>query len=237
MTATSSDGQPPVTAFVPMRHFSRRVPGKNYRPLGGRPLYHHVVENLLSCPAVREVVIDTDSDLILEDAASSFPERVRLIRRAEHLLGEFASIHEILLHDAIAAGADVCLQTHSTNPFVSPETVGRAIAAYLESRPEHDSLFTVTPRQVRFYWPDGRPVNHDPENLLRTQDLPPIYEENSCMYIVDRATLERRRNRLGDRPLMFPVAGEEASDIDDEEDWDLVEALYEARRRRGHQPV
>ena len=47
-----------VVAFVPMRHFSRRVPGKNYRPLGGRPLYHHVVEHLLACEYVREVVED-----------------------------------------------------------------------------------------------------------------------------------------------------------------------------------
>jgi CMP-N-acetylneuraminic acid synthetase len=229
--------RPDVVAFVPMRHFSRRVPGKNYRPLGGRPLYHHVVEHLLACEHVREVVIDTDSDVILEDAARSFPERVRLIRRPEHLLGEFASIHEITLYDALESDAEICLQTHSTNPFVSTETFTRGIEAYLDARPAHDSLFTVTPRQVRFYWPDGRPVNHDPEVLLRTQDLPPVMEENSCFYIVDRDTLERRRNRLGDRPMMFAIEGEESSDIDDEADWDLVEALYEVRRRRAASSV
>lgn len=214
-----------------MRHVSARVPGKNYRPLGGVPLYHHILRTLLAVPYVEQVVIDTDSAFILEDAARTFHERVTLIERPEHLLGEFAPIHDILLYDAQEVGAtDLCLHTHSTNPLLRPATITRAIEEFVDARPKHDSLLAVTPRYVRFYWPDGRPINHDPENLIRTQDLQPVYEENSCLYIFERKTLERRRNRVGERPLFFPITGDETADIDDEDGWRLVEALYAARQ-------
>ena len=227
----SREGVPNVTAFVPMRHESARVIGKNYRSLGGLPLYHHIVRTLLEVPYVEQIVIDTDSPFILSDAASSFPERVALIERPEHLLGEFTSIHEILIHDATVVGADgLCLHTHSTNPLLRPQTITRAIEAFVDARPAYDSLLTVTPRHVRFYWPDGRPINHDPDNLIRTQDLPAVYEENSCLYVFDRETLERRRNRLGERPLLFTIKGDETADIDDEDAWRVVEALYAARQ-------
>jgi len=232
------DDIPPVVAFVPMRHESARVQGKNYRPLGGVPLYHHIVRTLLDVPYVAQVVIDTDSPVILEDAARAFPEKVRLIERPEHLLGEFALIHEILIHDARAVGAEgICLHTHSTNPLLRAGTIADAIHAFVDSRPAHDSLLTITPRQVRFYWPDGRPINHDPENLIRTQDLPTVYEENSCLYIFDRQTLERRCNRVGERPLLFPITGDETADIDDEQAWRFVEALYAARNAASAEEI
>jgi CMP-N-acetylneuraminic acid synthetase len=221
---------PPVVAFVPMRHESARVPGKNYRPLGGVPLYHHIVRTLLDVPHVVSIVIDTDSPFILEDAAESFGDRVTLIERAEHLLGEFADISEILLYDAQTVGATgICMHTHSTNPLLRAATITRGIEAFVEARPERDSLLAVTPRHVRFYWPDGRPINHDPATLLRTQDLPPVYEENSCLYLFERETIERRHNRVGERPLLFPMSGDETADIDDEDGWRFVEALYAAR--------
>jgi CMP-N-acetylneuraminic acid synthetase len=219
-----------ATAFVPMRHASARVPGKNYRPLGSVPLYRHIVRSLLDVPYIEQVVIDTDSPVILKDAAAAFPGRVMLLDRPDHLLGEFASIHEILIHDAESVdAAEICLHTHSTNPLLRTSTIVRAIEAFVDARPGFDSLFSVTPRQVRFYWPDGRPINHDPANLIRTQDLPVVYEENSCLYLFERETLKRRRNRIGERPLMFPISGDETVDIDDEDGWRLAEALYAAR--------
>jgi CMP-N-acetylneuraminic acid synthetase len=71
----------------------------------------------------------------------------------------------------------------------------------------------------------SRPINHNPAILLRTQDLPPVYMENSCLYLFSRAILEQRRNRLGDRPLMFEIDAGEAWDIDTELDFTVVESL------------
>jgi CMP-N-acetylneuraminic acid synthetase len=143
-------------------------------------------------------------------------------------------MNTVLLHDVSLVEADFYLQTHSTNPLLKAETVSRAIAAFLNSWPEHDSLFAVTPLQTRLWWGDGRAVNHDPDVLLRTQDLPPVYEENSNLYIFSRETLERRQNRIGQRPLLFEIDRAEAWDIDEELDFAIAGFLLEqASRVRG----
>lgn len=211
-----------------MRHDSERVKGKNYRPLGGQPLYHHIVASLLACEQIDEVVIDTDSPLIAHDAQSAFPE-VRVLARPQHLLGGEVPMNDILLHDIEQTQADLYVQTHSTNPLLRAETIQRALEAFLKAGDSHDSLFTVTPLHTRLWTPDGRAINHDPEVLLRTQDLPPVMEENSCLYIFDAATLRQRGNRIGERPLLFPLDAHEAWDIDEELDWLVVEALFAER--------
>ena len=217
-----------IAAFVPMRHDSERVKGKNYRPLGGRPLYHHIVTSLLACPQIDEVVIDTDSTLITEEAKAAFP-KVRVLQRPDHLLGGDVPMNDVLLNDIEQVEADLYVQTHSTNPLLRAETIQAALEAFLDSRDRHDSLFTVTPLHTRLWTPDGGAINHDPQVLLRTQDLPPVMEENSCMYVFDAATLQRRGNRIGERPLLYPLDPHEACDIDDELDWLLVETLYAQR--------
>lgn len=214
-----------VVALVPMRHDSERVKGKNYRPLGGRPLYHHIVGSLLESGVVDCVVIDTDSAFIAEDAPKHF-DRVRVLPRPAHLLGGHTAMNDILLHDVQQVEADLYLQTHSTNPLLRPETIARAVQTLVDQRPDYDSLFGVTSLQTRLWWDGTRAVNHDPAVLLRTQDLPPVYEENSNIYLFDRETLERRGNRIGDRPLIFSIDRAEAWDIDEEVDWTVAEALY-----------
>jgi CMP-N-acetylneuraminic acid synthetase len=94
---------------------------------------------------------------------------------------------------------------------------------------ECDSLFSVTPRRVRIWDRDTRPLNHDPAQLLQTQDLAPFFEENSCLYLFSAAGLQSRRNRIGARPLMFAMDPLEAVDIDEESDFLLAEALYRLR--------
>jgi len=219
---------PRIVALVPMRHHSERVPGKNYRDFAGKPLYHHILSSLLACPLIAEVVIDTDSPVIMEDASRRFPQ-VRLIERPEHLRDGRIPTNEVLLHDVSLVAADFYLQTHSTNPLLRTETISRAIDLFLANYPAYDSLFAVTRWQTRLWDQLGRAVNHNPAILLRTQDLPPIFEENSNLYLFTRQTLEQRRNRLGERPLMFEIDRLEAWDINEELDFLIAEFLYRKR--------
>jgi CMP-N-acetylneuraminic acid synthetase len=206
-----------ISAIVPMRHDSERVPGKNYRLLGDRPLYRHIVETLLSVPEIDEVVIDTDSPTIMEDAAASLPA-VRLLERPAHLRDGEIAMNDVLLNTVQALDADLFLQTHSTNPFLEAGTISRGLQE-LTTTPTADSLFSVTRLQARLWTKDIKPLNHDPEVLLRTQDLDPVYLENSCMYVFDRDTLVTRGNRIGAHPLVLEITGHEALDIDVEEDF------------------
>ena len=214
-----------IVALVPMRHRSERVPGKNYRPFAGRPLYHHIINSLLACSLVSEVVIDTDSPVITEDASQHFPQ-VRLIERPEHLRAGTVPTNEVLLYDVAQVEADYYLQTHSTNPLLRTQTITQAIQQVLDDYPVYDSLFSVTRVQTRLWDSLARAINHNPAILLRTQDLPLVYEENSCLYIFTRSTLETRHNRIGERPLMFEIDRLEAWDIDEELDFRIAEFLY-----------
>ena len=224
--------KPKIVALVPMRHISVRVPGKNYRLLAGKPLYQHIVENLLSCPEISQVVVDTDSPPIMAGLAENFPQVVRL-DRPEHLRSDTMPMNEILLHDTTQVPADLYLQTHSTNPLLRAATISRAIQALLAGYLSYDSLFAVTRIQTRLWDQLARPVNHNPAILLRTQDLPPIFEENSCIYIFNRQTLVSRRNRIGERPLMFEIDAAEAWDIDDELDFTITDFLLNREKSYG----
>jgi CMP-N-acetylneuraminic acid synthetase len=212
-----------------MRHDSERVPGKNYRPFAGRPLYHHIVATLLACPSIAEVIIDTDSPVIQADARACFPQ-VRVLERPVALRAGTIPMNEILLHDVAQVTADLYLQTHSTNPLLRASTIERALATFRARRADHDSLVGVTPIRARLWDEQGRPLNHDPQVLLRTQDLPPVFEENSNLYLFEAATLSARRNRIGSRPLFFALDRDEAWDIDEEIDFAVAEFLYAQRR-------
>lgn len=215
-----------VVAIVPMRHSSERVRGKNYRPLAGKPLFHWVVETLLAVPEIDEVVIDTDSPTIIEDASGAFPD-VRVLVRPEHLRAGEIPMNDVLLNTVEQVNADVVLQTHSTNPFLSAATVSSALQRFLSKEGDCDSAFGVTRLQARLWTANASPVNHDPAVLLRTQDLEPIYLENSCFYIFTPATLRERGNRIGAHPLLIETPAMEAIDIDEESDWNLAAAVAE----------
>jgi CMP-N-acetylneuraminic acid synthetase len=213
-----------LAALVPMRHHSQRVPGKNYRPLAGKPLFHHIIETLLAVPQIEKVMVDTDSEPVMDGVRRFFPQ-VKLIERPQHLRADDVAMNEILLHDTAQVDADFYLQTHSTNPLLKVETISRGIQAFYENYPVKDSLFSVTRLQTRLYDQSGNAINHNPLELIQTQDLPPVYEENSCMYIFTRANLAAKRHRISDRPFMFEIEADEAWDIDEMLDFEIADFL------------
>jgi CMP-N-acetylneuraminic acid synthetase len=217
-----------LIALVPMRHHSQRVPGKNYRDLAGKPLYQHIIETLLAVPAVNEIVVDTDSEPVMDGLRKNFPQ-VKIIERPEHLRADDMPMNEILIHDTEQYPADFYLQTHGTNPLLKAETISDAIQAFTNNYPKLDSLFSVTRWQSRFYDRDGNAVNHNPRELIQTQDLPPMYEENSCIYIFTRENLVAKRHRISDNPLMFEIPRLLAVDIDEESDFQIANILMRMR--------
>ena len=214
-----------IAALVPMRHSSERVPGKNYRDFAGKPLYFHVIESLLSCPSISVVVIDTDSPLVIEMTKQNFPT-VKILERPEHLRDGSIAMNDVLMNIINQVSADFYLQTHSTNPLLSSVTIELGIQKLLSHYPMYDSLFSVTKKNVRFWDVLARPINHNQNILLRTQDLPPVFEENSCMYLFSKEILLRKHNRIGDRPYLFEMPEIEAQDIDVELNFKVAEFLY-----------
>ena len=223
---------PRIVAIVPMRHNSERVSGKNYRMFAGRPLFHYVIENLLACQEIDEVVIDTDSPVISADTKTSFPT-VKVLERPNHLRDGSIPMNDVLFHTTTQIVADYYLQTHSTNPLLTSETISRAIKIFLNNLEKNDSLFSVKRLQARLWSADGQPINHDPGKLLRTQDLPPVYEENSCVYIFSLETLQKGGSRIGVKPLLFEMDPIESLDIDEEVDFQIAEMFFLNKDKLG----
>jgi CMP-N-acetylneuraminic acid synthetase len=174
--------------------------------------------------SVGTIYVDTDSDEIAESVSSL--DDVTVIRRKKHLEGDDTSVNWLIKdwlidHPNVAVG----LQTHATNPLLRAETIDAAVRA-LVTNPDKSSLFTVTRHQARFYLRDMTPVNHDPTELLKTQDLPPLLEENSNLYIFTRDGFFERETRITPEPMLWEMDPLEAIDIDEEHDFRMAEMLY-----------
>jgi len=214
---------PHITALVPIKDHSERVKGKNFRAFCGKPLYEHIVQTLDHTDDVDDIVIDTDSPRVMEEAPG-LSSKVRIVVRPDEVRGDFMSMNRVIEHDLTQTDADIYLQTHATNPLLRSDTIQSALRQFQEND-NCDSLFSVNPYQSRFYREDGTAVNHDPENLLRTQDLPLLFEENSCLYIFTKKSFSIKGRRIGVTPMMFPTPRIEAVDIDDEFTFRIAELL------------
>lgn len=218
-----------IAALLPMKGNSERVPNKNMRLFNGYPLYHVILKQLLASRNITKVAIDTDSEKIKEDVQNFFPS-VIVVDRPVSIQGDFVPMNDIIAYDLSQVEADLYIQTHSTNPLLTFGTIDKAIESFKEKQDLHDSIFSVTRLQTRLYWGDGSPVNHNPAELLRTQDLPPVYEENSNFYVFTKDAFVKSGNRrIGLKPLMFEVDKLEAIDIDEPQDFIIAEILHKQR--------
>jgi CMP-N-acetylneuraminic acid synthetase len=220
-------------ALLPMKAHSARVSGKNFRYFAGKPLFRWILDSLLAVPEIERVIINTDARSILADNGLVDTARVLIRDRKPEICGDFVSMNLVLADDLAAIESESYLMTHTTNPLLSSASIAQALAAYRSAvaAGQADSLFTVNKFQTRFYRADGSAVNHDPKNLIRTQDLEPWFEENSNLYLFNRASFAATKARIGLKPTMFETPRIESADIDDQEGWDIAETLAAAHGR------
>lgn len=222
-----STDSPKVIALLPIKKNSSRVPGKNFRMLGNRPLFKWILDTLLRINKIDHIVINTDARHELFDLGLKGSPRITVRDRVSNICGDTVSMNRIIEDDVSSIPADIYLMTHATNPFLGEDTIYRALLLFEKGlmAGECDSLFAVNKVQSRFYRVDGSPVNHNPSVLIQTQDLEPWFEENSNLYLFTSASFARTKARIGAHPLMYEVPRLESLDIDTEEDWALAAAV------------
>jgi len=195
------------------------------RLFNGQPLCSVMLDKLCASSLIDKVIVNTDSVEIKAFIESRY-KNVVVIERPSHLLGHDVSMNKIIGHDIDIFPADLYLQTHSTNPLLTLQTIDAAVEKLMTDKENHDSLFSVTKFQTRFYHEDGSALNHDPEVLIKTQDLPALYEENSCIYLFTKEAFYKNKRRIGSSPMMFEMEPIEAVDIDVEDEFILAEKLF-----------
>jgi CMP-N-acetylneuraminic acid synthetase len=183
-----------------------------------------MLDTLLAVPEIDQVVINTDARQILAENGLVESERVFIRDRKTEICGDLVSMNKIIADDLENTDADIYLMTHTTNPLLSVETIKACVQQFVEQqeKDECDSLFTVDKIQTRFYRADASAVNHDPDNLIRTQDLEPWFEENSNLYVFTKDSFAKTSTRIGVKPVMHVNPKFESIDIDEPEDWDMA---------------
>jgi CMP-N-acetylneuraminic acid synthetase len=238
MTSTTTP-RPKIVALLPMKANSVRVKGKNFRDFCGKPLFRWILDTLLSVEEIDSIVINTDARQILAENGLVDTDRIVIRDRKPEICGDAVSMNLVLADDVANVPADLYLMTHTTNPLMSADTIRKAIAAFIEGKAagRADSLFTVDKVQTRFYRADCSPVNHDPDNLIPTQNLEPWYEENSNLYIFTADSFAGTKARIGRKPMMYEGPFFESIDIDTPADWDfaVVAARFLQEQQNGAQ--
>lgn len=213
-----------ITALIPIKAHSERVKNKNFKEISGKPLYFYILNTLEKSDKIDEIIINTDSERIETDVAKRF-SKVKIHRRPVDLQGDTVSVNKLIEYDLQNSEADVYIQTHTTNPLLSAATVEEALLQFAKLQPEYDSMFSVNRFQSRFYL-HKKAVNHNPAELIPTQQLPPVFEENSLFYIFTQQSFRSAgQKRIGQHPFWFVTPKIESIDIDDEDDFAIATAL------------
>ena len=205
--------------FIPIKHNSQRVPRKNFRLFRGVPLYKHTLLKYSNC----DVYVDTDSEEIINEITrDSRLSNVKVYKRSSDLLGDEVSVCDLIKYFITKFKVKGPIaQIHVTSPLLSYKTIERAFA-YIG---QYDSVVSCNSYNSRFWRKEKYgvcPINHNPLRLEQTQDLPTLYEENSCFYIFDSDVVLSTGNRIGKRPYFYSVSEPENIDIDTEDDWNKL---------------
>tara|TARA_B100001142_G_scaffold223481_1_gene221639 strand:+ start:3242 stop:3919 length:678 start_codon:yes stop_codon:yes gene_type:complete len=214
---------PKIKALIFMKEISERVPNKNIRDFCGKPLFYYILETLSKSKYIDEIIINTDSKKIAKNAKEFFDVTIHM--RPDYLLEINSNEANLIIEDDISKiDCEYFIQTHSTNPLLKINSIDQSIETFFNQK-ECDSLFSVTPYQNRLFFENGDPVNHNPNQLIKTQELPYLYEENSCIYIFSKNSFLKNKNRVGIKPKLFSIDRFEAVDIDEMEDFVFAEFL------------
>ena len=220
-----------IYALIPIKHNSERVPGKNYRDFNGKPLFYWIINTILNTKYIDKIIIDTDSIIIKEQVPRYFNnnmDKIIIYDRPKHLHGGHIATNDLFANviQSMNLDADYYFQTHTTNPLLKTKTINEAIEVFLKNKTKYDSLFSVKRHHTRFYDKNGKELNHDRFKLIPTQDLDPIYEENSCIYIFSKKSLLKNNSRITKTPYIFEMSDIESTDIDWPDDFIIAEQLY-----------
>ena len=221
-----------IYALIPIKHNSERVPGKNYRDFNGKPLFYWIINTLLHSEYIDKIIIDTDSPTIKELVPKNFKnetDRIIIYDRPEHLHGGHVATNDLFVNviQELNLDADYYFQTHTTNPLLKTSTINNAIEQFLNKKKEgYESLFSVKTHHTRFYNSNGEDMNHNRFKLIPTQDLDPIYEENSCIYIFTKESLFAFKARIAKKAFLFKMSDIESTDIDWPDDFELAQILH-----------
>lgn len=207
-----------VVAFATIKLNSQRVPHKNTQPIGSKPLCYHILNTALKVKGIDEVIVYCSDEAVI----NYMPENAKFLKREKWLDGD-----EIKTKDTYTAflkdmDADVFIAMCTTSPFTKVETLENALHKVLYEG--YDSAFTAKRCQT-FAWYKGSPINYDPADVPRTQDMEPVFIETSAFFIFKKYLWTEHGRRIGFNPYIQEVDDIESVDIDTMDDLKFAQAI------------
>ena len=212
-----------TACFIPIKHNSKRLPYKNIRDLGGKPLFSYILESVVKADCFDVVFIDTDSSWIKEFTNTMFP-KIQIIDRDSDMLKKSVNGNHLLMHHfSKFPHFDYYFQVFCTSPFLSSNTIKQCVNI-LQHTDNKDSILTVS-KESGWFWYKNKPINYDPLVLPRSQDADYIIKESTGLYGITKKSLVERQCRIGYNPIVFKINRIEAIDVDTEEDFKQCEQV------------
>lgn len=208
-----------VVSIVPIKLNNERLPNKNLRSFtNGRPLITYILETLLKVKNIDEHYVFCSSEAIIPH----IPDSIKFLKRSESLDTKTTTSNDILKEFTDKIDADIYVLAHATSPFISDKSIEKGVEMVCSRN--YDSALSVIVQQD-FLWVNGKPFNYDPSNIPRTQDLNPMYVETG-LFIFTRELFKNDNRRVGYSPYLIELSKIEATDIDELEDFEIADAIY-----------
>lgn len=220
-------------AVVPARGGSERIPRKNLLSIRGRPLLLHTLEQALRADAVDAVLVSTEDEEVAEIARAA---GTGVVMRPRELASAAATTESVLLHvldhwrETEGTDPDLAILLQCTSPVRKRRDIDQAVAQLVRS--DSDSLFSACPDPGLFWTLDENkptPLNYDPRNRKREQEMAPQYRENGSIYVFKPSILRTTGSRLGGRIAIYEMDPLSSFQVDSGGDAELIEWVLSRR--------
>ena len=209
-----------VAAIIPIKKNSKRVKGKNFRIVNGKPLYRLLLDKIKKTN-FDDIYVDSDSEEIRKYCKKN---NIKFIKRLNYLKKDSANGNDLLNYHSSIIDADIYFQLFITSPLLKISTINKCIDI-LKKNKKYDSIFTIK-KIYSWFWFKNKPVNYKPKVLPRSQDAKPIIQETTGIYGIKKNVLKKVKCRIGNRPFLFEVNDEESIDLDNTRDFQYLKFVF-----------
>ena len=211
-----------IVSFIPIKLNNQRFPGKNTMLLNGRPLCDYIFNTISSVDIIDEKYVYCSDETICSYIKPYQYKGLTFLKRDSYLDGFQVKGLEIIERFINDVDADIYVLTHVTQPFTKSKSIEKALNKVISG--EYDSAFSAVVLQD-YMWMNGKPFNYDMKNIVRTQDLEPIYMETGAFFIFRKEVFTELGQRIGNKPYIYEIDQFEAVDIDTAEDFEFAKAV------------
>ena len=211
-----------VVSFIPIKLNNQRLPGKNTMLLNDRPTCDYIFETISGVDTIDEKYVYCSDEAIKPYIVPYEEKGLKFLKRDPCLDGFQVKGLEIIDRFVRDVDADIYVLTHVTQPFTKSASIKNALEKVVSG--EYDSAFSAVVLQD-YMWMNGRPFNYAMKNIVRTQDLEPIYMETGAFFIFRKEVYTKLGQRIGDKPYIYEIDQFEAVDIDTAEDFQFAESV------------